>query len=255
MTIDREDQLDGLKHIGRIVAQALDLMRASAEPGMTTAELDAIGAEFLEREGAKSAPKTTYNFPGATCISIFPAIAHGIPNKQVMKPGHLINIDVSAEKNGYFADTGASFVLKGGPKQRQDGRLETLCRDGKRALWIGINEVKLGAPLNGPGIAIEEFARKHRYTLIRNLASHGVGGALHEDPGEIPTWKDLSERRCINEGLVFTLEPFLSLGASWAIDGYDGWTLYADKQNAPTVQYEHTLVATKNGPVITTLAA
>lgn len=250
MTIEREDQLDHLKHIGRIVAQALEAMRGAAEPGMTTAELDAIGAEFLEREGAKSAPKVTYNFPGATCISVFPAIAHGIPNKTVLKAGHLINIDVSAEKNGYFADTGASFILNG-----NDKRLETLCRDGKRALWIGINEVKPGAPLNGPGVAIEEFARKHRYTLIRNLASHGVGGALHEDPGEIPTWRDMAERRRIREGLVFTLEPFLSMGASWAIDSHDGWTLYADKQNAPTVQYEHTLVATKRGTVITTLAA
>ena len=94
MTIEREDQLDGLKHIGRIVAQALEAMRGGAEPGMTSAELDAIGAEFLEREGAKSAPKVTYNFPGATCISIFPAIAHGIPNSQVLKAGQLINIDV-----------------------------------------------------------------------------------------------------------------------------------------------------------------
>ena len=250
MTIEREDQFDGLKHIGRIVAQALEAMRGAAEPGMTTAELDAIGAEFLEREGAKSAPKVTYGFPGATCISIFPAIAHGIPNKQVLQAGQLINIDVSAEKNGFFADTGASFVLKGGDK-----RLEILCRDGKRALWTGIRQVRPGAALNAPGIAIEEFARKNRYTLVRNLASHGVGGALHEEPGEIPTWKDLSERRRINEGLVFTLEPFLSLGAGWAIDGHDGWTLYADRQNAPTVQYEHTLVATRNGPVITTLAA
>lgn len=250
MTIDREDQLDGLKHIGRIVAQALDLMRSSAEPGMTTAELDAIGAEFLDREGAKSAPKVTYNFPGATCISVFPAIAHGIPNKTVLKPGHLINIDVSAEKNGYFADTGASFVLQG-----NDRRLEALCRDGKKALWTGIRQVKVGGALNAPGIAIEEFARKNGYSLIRNLASHGVGGALHEEPGEIPTWKDLSERRRINEGLVFTLEPFLSLGAEWAVDSADGWTLYADKRQSPTVQYEHTMVATKNGPVITTLAA
>ena len=110
MTIEKEDQLDGLKHIGGIVARTLDAMRAAAEPGMTTAELDAVGAAMLERDGAKSAPKVTYNFPGATCISIFPAIAHGIPNKQVMKPGHLINIDVSAEKNGYFGDTGAESV-------------------------------------------------------------------------------------------------------------------------------------------------
>lgn len=250
MTIEREDQLDGLRRIGRIVAQALEAMRAAAEPGMTTAELDALGGEFLAREGARSAPKSAYNFPGETCISIFPAIAHGIPNAQVLGPGQLINIDVSAEKDGYFADTGASFILQG-----NDRRLAALCRDGRRALWTGIRQVRTGAALNAPGVAIEAFARQHRYTLVRNLASHGVGAALHEEPGEIPTWRDMSERRRINEGLVFTLEPFLSLGAGWAVDGPDGWTLYADRPNAPTVQYEHTLVATRNGAIITTLAA
>ncbi|OYW42081.1 MAG: type I methionyl aminopeptidase [Rhodobacterales bacterium 12-64-8] len=244
MTIEREDQLDGLKRIGLIVASTLDAMRRAAEPGMTTAELDAIGAALLEQEGAKSAPKVTYNFPGATCISVFPAIAHGIPGKQVLRKGQLVNIDVSAEKDGYFADTGASFLLQG-----RDAKLDALCRDGRRALQIGIDAVMVGGALNAPGIAIEEFARKHR-----NLASHGVGGALHEQPGEIPTWRDMSERRHIGEGLVFTLEPFLSLGASWAVDGNDGWTLFADKP-APTVQYEHTLVATRRGVVITTLAA
>jgi methionyl aminopeptidase len=208
VTIEREDQLDGLKRIGLIVGRALDAMRRAAEPGMTTAELDAIGAALLEQEGAKSAPKVTYNFPGATCISVFPAIAHGIPGSQVLRKGQLVNIDVSAERDGYFADTGASFVLQG-----RDARLDALCRDGQRALQIGIDAVQVGGALNAPGIAIEEFARKHRYTLIRNLASHGVGGALHEEPGEIPTWRDMSERRRIGEGLVFTLEPFLSLGA------------------------------------------
>lgn len=249
MTIEREDQLDGLKRIGLIVGRTLEAMRRAAEPGMTTAELDAIGAAMLEQEGAKSAPQTTYNFPGATCISVFPAIAHGIPGAQVLRAGQLVNIDVSAEKDGYFADTGASFVLHG-----KDARLDALCRNGRKALQIGIDAVKVGGALNAPGIAIEAFAQKHRYTLIRNLASHGVGGALHEDPGEIPTWRDMSERRRIRDGLVFTLEPFLSTGASWAVDSRDGWTLFADRI-APTVQYEHTLVATRRGVVITTLAA
>lgn len=249
MTIDREDQLDGLKRIGLIVARTLAAMRRAAEPGMTTAELDAIGARALEMDGALSAPKTAYNFPGATCISVFPAIAHGVPGAQVLRADQLVNIDVSAEKDGYFADTGASFVLNA-----SDARLDALCRDGRRALQIGINQVRVGGALNAPGIAIEDFAQKHRYTLIRNLASHGVGGALHEDPGEIPTWRDTRERRRIHDGLVFTLEPFLSLGAHMAVDSDDGWTLYADKP-APTVQYEHTLVATRRGTVITTLAA
>lgn len=256
MTIDREDQLEGLKAIGRIVAQALEAMRAAAEPGMTTAELDAVGARLLETEGARSAPMLAYNFPGATCISVFPAIAHGIPNETRLAEGQLINIDVSAERNGYFADTGASFVLQVGDRPIEDKRLERLCRDGKRALWTGIRQVKTGARLAAPGEAIEAFAKANRYSLIRNLASHGVGASLHEDPKEIPTWRDPSERRKIHEGLVFTLEPFLSFGAQWAVDEQDGdgWTLFADRP-APTVQYEHTMVATRNGAVITTLAA
>ena len=249
MTINREDQLDGLKHIGRIVARTLEAMRNAAEPGMTTAELDAIGAELMALEGAQPAPKLTYGFPGATCISVFPAIAHGIPGSRRLVAGQLINIDVSAEKNGYFADTGASFVLNA-----SEPRIDALCRDGRRALGIGIEQVRAGARLNAPGVAIEHFARANGYSLVRNLASHGVGGALHEEPGEIPTWNDPGERRRIHNGLVFTLEPFLSLGANWAVDGDDGWTLYANKL-APTVQYEHTMVATRTGAVITTLAA
>lgn len=250
MTIDNDNDLEALKRIGGIVANTLHAMGKALEPGMTTRELDEIGRTLLEREGARPAPALTYNFPGATCISVFPDIAHGIPGERVLKAGDLVNIDVSAELNGYFADTGASFAMA--PVAT---RIEKLTRDGKRAMWSGINSVRAGAKLSDIGSAIDSFADKNGYSLIRNLASHGVGGALHEDPGEIPTWKDLSERRRINEGLVFTLEPFLSLGASWAIDSHDGWTLYADKHNAPTVQYEHTLVATRNGPVITTLAA
>lgn len=255
MTITNEDQLDALKRIGLIVARTLKAMQEAAAPGMTTQELDAIGAAMLDREGARSAPRLTYDFPGATCISILPAIAHGIPGPQVIEAGQLINVDVSAEKDGYFADTGASFVVRGNVDH--DKAIDALCWNGQRALWTGIREVKAGASLAAPGRAIQRFADRGGYTLIRNLASHGVGGALHEEPGEIPTWYDPRERRRIPNGLVFTLEPFLSMGADWAVEGRDRrdtWTLFANRPR-PTVQYEHTLVATPSGSVITTLAA
>jgi len=157
-----------------------------------------------------------------------------------------VNIDVSADIDGYFADTGGSFVIP-----PSTPKLDRLCRDGKRAMWAGINQVKSGAKMNEIGKAIESFADKGGYTLIRNLASHGVGGALHEEPGEIPTWYEPRDKRRIHDGLVFTIEPFLSLGSEWAEDGGDGWTLLADTAK-PTVQYEHTMVATKNGAVILT---
>ena len=115
----------------------------------------------------------------------------------------------------------------------------------------GIAQVKSGARLNAIGKAIETFATKNRYSLVRNLASHGVGRALHEEPGEIPTWYEPGDRRVMHEGLVFTIEPFLSLGADIAAETGDGWTLVSTPR-APTVQFEHTMVATKRGALILT---
>mgnify|MGYP003604945963 FL=1 len=133
MTITHEDELDGLKAIGRIVANTMQAMAGAMEPGMTTAELDGIGRALLEREGAVPAPQSTYGFPGATCISVNEEIAHGIPGGRVIAPGDLVNIDVSASKDGYFADTGATF-------QTAHARpaMERLCRDGRRAMQVGI---------------------------------------------------------------------------------------------------------------------
>lgn len=247
MTIGSEDELEKLRIVGRLVARTLTAMGEALEPGITTRELDQLGRELLEKEGARSAPEVTYGFPGATCISIGPDVAHGIPGDAVVKAGDLVNIDVSAEIDGFFGDTGASFAV---PPTAP--RIERLCRDGRRAMWSGIRAVKSGGRLNDVGRAIEGFARKNGYSLVRNLASHGVGRSLHDEPREIATWDEPSDTRRINEGLVFTIEPFLSLGADWVEERGDGWTLYPPG-GQPTVQYEHTLVATSRGPVILTL--
>ena len=247
MTITNQDELDGLKEIGRIVANTMRDMAKAMEPGMTTRELDEIGRALLEREGAVSAPQSSYDFPGATCISVNEEIAHGIPGGRVIGAGDLVNIDVSASKNGYFADTGATYRVA--PVLPS---LDRLCRDGKRAMQIGIAQVSSNKPLAGIGNAIGRFAEKRGYTLIRNLASHGVGRSLHEYPGEIATWPTRHDKRRINKGLVLTVEPFLSTGGHWATDGDDDWTLYSEPR-APVVQYEHTVVATDRGALVVTL--
>ena len=247
MTITSQDELEGLKEIGRIVANAMQSMAKAMEPGMTTRELDEIGREILEREGATSAPETTYGFPGATCISVNEEVAHGIPGDRIIRAGDLVNIDVSASRDGYFADTGATFRV---PPVRPS--LDRLCRDGKRAMQIGIAQVGHDKPLAGIGNAIGRFASEHGYTLIRNLASHGVGRALHEEPGEVATWPTRGDRRRMHKGLVLTVEPFLSKGGIWATGGADDWTLYSQPP-APVVQYEHTVVATDRGAIIVTL--
>lgn len=247
MTITRQEELDGLRAIGRIVANTMQAMARTMEPGMTTAELDAIGAEMLERAGALSAPRSSYGFPGATCISVNEEVAHGIPGERQIARGDLVNIDVSASKDGYFADTGASFRV--GPVPAS---IDRLCRDGRRAMRIGIAEVGTDKPVAGIGRAIGRFAEARGYTLIRNLASHGVGRSLHEAPTEVATWPTRGDRRRMNRGLVLTVEPFMSRGALWAEDGEDGWTLHAAPP-APVVQYEHTVVATDGAPIVVTL--
>ena len=247
MIVSSEDELNGLKDIGRICATAVKTMAAALEPGITTRELDQIGRKVLEDAGAQSAPEFCYEFPGATCISVNEEIAHGIPGDRKILAGDLVNIDVSGVKNGLFGDTGSSFIV---PPAKP--KIEKLCRDGKRALWVGLNQVRTGQPMVNIGNAIGAFAKKNRYTLIQNLASHGIGHSLHEEPKELSTWPDPDETRIMEEGLVFTIEPFLSLGGMWAEDGDDPWTLYSDPK-APTVQFEHTIVVTRNGPIILTL--
>lgn len=247
MTITSQDELEGLRQIGRIVANAMQGMATAMEPGITTRELDEIGRALLERDGAVSAPQTTYGFPGATCISVNEEVAHGVPGDRVIAPGDLVNIDVSASRDGYFADTGASFRVA----PARPG-LDRLCRDGRRAMAIGIAQVGSDRPLAGIGDAIGRFAQARGYTLIRNLASHGVGRSLHEEPKEIATWPARGDRRRIDRGMVLAVEPFLSTGGHWANDGDDGWTLYSEPR-APVVQYEHTVVATDRAAIVVTL--
>jgi len=248
MTITGEEDLARLRAVGHVCALARDAMAAALRPGITTTELDEIGARILAEHGARSAPQLAYDFPGVTCISVNEEIAHGIPGERMIVAGDLVNIDVSAELNGVFADTGASYVVPAASPE-----LVALCRDGKRATWEGIRAVRAGAGLRDIGMAIGAFAKKHRYTLIENLASHGVGDTLHDEPGEISTWPDRSEHRVIADGLVITIEPFLSLGAKAAAErGDDPWTLIAHPA-APCVQYEHTMVATRRGAIVVTL--
>src|SRR5512139_2045822 len=144
MTADSQKDLESLQAIGHICARTLRSMMDAARPGMTTRELDEIGRALLEAEGARSAPQVTYDFPGATCISISPVIAHGIPDEHVLREGELIHIDVSAELDGYFADTGASMVVS-----RTERHFDKLLEATKTALTKALRAAKAGNPLNG----------------------------------------------------------------------------------------------------------
>lgn len=248
MTIDSEQDLEGLKRIGKIVANCLQLMGNSIEPGMSTRELDELGEKYLSEQGARSAPRLVYNFPGSTCISINHEVAHGIPGDYRIVAGDLVNIDVSAELNGYFGDTGGSFIVP--PESRVKRHL---CDSTRRALEAAMLVARAGQPLNSIGRAIEETAKHHKLKIIRNLGSHGVGRALHEAPEFIAPYYDPRDKRILKEGMVITIEPFLSTGAEEVLEANDGWTLYTNKKFL-SAQYEHTMVITKGAPLIMTVA-
>lgn len=222
MTIETQDDIVALKRIGRVVSRVLHEMLDAAEPGMTTRELDAIGERLLEQHGARSAPRLTYGFPGATCISINEEAAHGVPGERVIRPGDVLNVDVSAEVEGYFADTGGTGVVPpGNPLKTR------LCHATRTALEQAMKQARAGRPLNGIGAAIERTARAYAFKVIENLGSHGVGRALHEAPEHIAGYFDAADRRVLKEGMVITIEPFLSTKSRRVTEASDGWTLLA----------------------------
>ncbi|MGN6740584.1 type I methionyl aminopeptidase [Dyella sp.] len=247
MTIETEDDVVALKRIGKIVSYVLHEMLEAAEPGMTTRELDALGERLLEQHGARSAPRLTYGFPGATCISLNEEAAHGIPGDRVIRAGDVLNVDVSAELDGYFADTGGTRVIPPGNPQKT-----RLCHAARTALEQAMKVARAGQPLNGIGAAIQRTAKTYGLRVIENLSSHGVGRSLHEDPENIPGYFDPTDERVLTEGMVITIEPFLSTKSRIVNETDDGWTLVGARGNL-SAQYEHTMIITRGDPIVVTL--
>lgn len=246
MTVENEKDVQGLMAIGKIVGQALKVMLDAVRPGITTAELDEIGAAFLAKHGARSAPQVMYKFPGVTCISINDEAAHGIPGDRVVQPGDLVNCDVSAELNGYFADTGASIPVPPIAEETQ-----RLCNYTMAALNRALDSVSAGKPLNTIGRAVEIEAKNGGYNIIRELGGHGIGRRLHEEPRNVPNYYTKRANGLMPDGLVLTIEPFLTRGPGRIRTMADGWTLKTPNGHW-AAQYEHTIIITKGKPIILT---
>lgn len=237
MIIKTAEELAAMQEIGRICAITLRKMGEVLQPGMTTKELDEIGGEILASYGAKSAPITCYDFPGYNCISVNEVVAHGIPGDYVIQPGDIVNIDVSAVKNGFFGDNGASFAV---PPVK--AATQKLLDCGKRALQCAIAVAVAGAPLNGIGLAAEKEAHRHGYTTIRNLCGHGVGHTLHDEPDSIYNYHERRDKRILKPGVVLAIEPFIAMGDTYVEDANDdGWTLVTPHRRQ-VVQFEYTVM-------------
>jgi len=245
VTADSAADIDGLLAAGRAVRAAFDAMRSAARVGVSTAELDAIGAAVLAARGARSAPQLMYDFPGATCISVNEQAAHGIPGARRLQGGDMVNIDVSAELDGYIADMGESFVIAPAPPAKL-----RICRAVKAAVAAAVGQVRAGRSLNVIGATVSRVAERHGYRIISNLASHGVGRSLHEEPSYVPRHNP-RERRVLHDGMVLTIEPFFTTDRRDVNEQGDGWTLSCAPGEL-VAQFEHTIVVRHGAAIVVT---
>lgn len=249
MSISKESELIGIKAISEVVGTTLRLMREYARAGMSTGELDEYCGQLLSASGAQSAPNKLYDFPGHSCISVNEEIAHGIPsNNKILKEGDLINIDVSAELNGFWSDNGGSFVLG-----MDHFNHKHLVDSSKKILLDAISHIRGGVKISDIGYSIEKGAKKSGYKVIRNLAGHGVGGSLHEEPEDILNYKDRSNHQRFKKNSVVAIETFISTQSTLALQKADGWTLVGNR-GGYVAQHEHTILITDAAPVILTVS-
>ncbi|MDO5376553.1 type I methionyl aminopeptidase [Staphylococcus rostri] len=247
MIVKTDEERQALLEIGAICAKVRDAMQAATKPGITTKELDNIAKEMFEAEGALSAPIHDENFPGQTCISVNEEVAHGIPSQRVIREGDLVNIDVSALKNGYYADTGISFVVG----ETDDPVKQQVCDVALEAFEAAMAKVKVGSKLSQIGKAVHATARKNGLKVIKNLTGHGVGQSLHEAPAHIMNYFDPHEKTLLKEGMVLAVEPFISSNATFVTEGKNEWA-FETSDKSYVAQIEHTVIVTKDGPILTT---
>lgn len=241
------EAVERIRESGRIAARAIAIVGAGIRPGVTTDQLDVIGHDFMVSNGAYPSTLGYRGFPKSLCSSVNEVICHGIPDNTVLESGDIVNIDITAFKNGVHGDSNATFIV--GEASTEITELVDRTRE---SLSRGIKAVAPGRKVNVIGRAIESYAKRFGYGVVRDFTGHGVGEAFHS--GLIIPHYDAAPRfdTEIELGMVFTIEPMLTLGThEWDIWD-DNWTV-TTRDKSITAQFEHTLVVTERGAEILTL--
>lgn len=247
MSIKSQAELKGLEAIGKIVRLTLEGMSAAARPGVTTAQLDAVGAAVLEKHGAVSSPRLVYGFPGTACISVNDEAIHGIPGRRALVEGDLVKLDVTAQKEGLVAD--AAVTVRVG---QVSAAADRLARCAESAFRQGLKAARAGNRVCEIGRAVEREVRRCGFSVIREFCGHGVGRTIHEEPC-VPNHYDPRFRAKLTEGLVITIEPIIASGSGRAQLQSDHWTIRTG-DGSLAAHYEHTIVITKEEPILLTAA-
>jgi len=245
--IKSADQIEKIRAAGKIAAEAIALVGDNAKPGVTTDELDKLAHEYIVSKGAYPSTLGYRGFPKSCCTSINEVICHGIPDDTVLQNGDILNVDITAFKDGFHGDSNATFLIG---EVSQD--VADLVQRTREALDRAIAVVMPGRPINVIGRTIESYAKRFNYGVVRDFTGHGIGEAFHS--GLVIPHFDAAPNysNTMEVGMVFTIEPMLTLGThEWDIWS-DNWTV-TTKDKSITAQFEHTLVVTESGANILTL--
>ena len=240
--IKTPEQIEGIRRSGVVNTGVLDLVAQEIKEGMTTAAIDKLVYDYTMDHGAIPAPLNYEGFPKSVCTSINEVVCHGIPSeKEILRDGDIINVDVSTILDGYYSDASRMFMIGNvSPEKRR------LVEVTKECLEIGREAAKPFGFVGDIGHAIQKHAEKNGYSVVRDLCGHGVGLAFHEEP-EVCHFGRKGTGMLLVPGMVFTIEPMINMG-TWHvfIDEADGWTVVTEDE-LPSAQWEHTFVMTETG--------
>jgi len=240
------DEIAKMRKAGRVVAEMHARIRAAARPGVTTAALDLVGREVLERRGAKSNFLDYHGFPAVICTSPNDMVVHGIPGHFRLEDGDIVSIDCGAIIEGYHGD--AAFTMPIGQVSHQASELMRVAEEG---LWAGIAQMTDGNRLNHIGRAVEEVADRAGFSVVRGYGGHGIGTAMHEDP-HVPNYWPGRPGPKLRVGHVLAVEPMITAGGAETRQLDDGWSVVT-ADSSLSAHAEHTIVVTEHGPEVLTL--
>src|ERR1700688_2643864 len=219
MSISDPGELAGMRTAGDVVCLMLEAMKNAVRPGITTAELDEVGADVMRKHGAQSAPALVYQFPGVSCISLNDEAVHGIPGERALQSGDLVKLDVTVEKDGFMADAAVTVPVGEVTEERQN-----LIACAESAFAKAMLVARAGFRVWEIGRAVEREVRRSGFSVIRDLAGHGIGRTIHEEP-RVPNFPDPGANQILTEGLVITVEPIIAAGSGRTFVAHDKWTI------------------------------
>jgi methionyl aminopeptidase len=239
--IKNQEDIEKMRMVGKLAAEVLDMIGPHVKEGVTSDELNSLCHDYIvNTQQATAAPLNYHGFPKSICTSINHVVCHGIPGNRKLKEGDIVNIDVTVLKDGYHGDTSKMFIIGKGSILA-----ERLVRITQECMYLGIAKIKPGAHLGDIGAAIQQYAEKNRFTVVREYCGHGIGTVFHEPPNVLHYGKT-GTCEVMEPGMIFTVEPMINAGKRDVKLLPDGWTVVT-KDHSLSAQWEHTILVTETG--------